>query len=161
MVHFWTLSTEICSEFFAKRGGHWWSNLQLMHVAEWHHLVAKFATYASGAMLLLNLIQVSESISGSVVPLAMFPWCSGSFVVFGRLFLLGFQCAIHRSGSCGVSVASNFVAVFHQANAFEWGFECMAKKFLFSCRGAKTSVTSLECHYNSRDFCKCLCGEMS
>ena len=29
-------------------------------------------TNASGAMLLLNLIQVMESISGSVVPLAMF-----------------------------------------------------------------------------------------
>ena len=35
-------------------------------------MVAKFATNASGAMLLLNLILVTESISGSVVPLAMF-----------------------------------------------------------------------------------------
>ena len=35
-------------------------------------MVAKFATNARGAMLLLNLIQVMESISGSVVPLAMF-----------------------------------------------------------------------------------------
>ena len=34
--------------------------------------MAKYATNASGAMLLLNLIQVMESISGSVVPLAMF-----------------------------------------------------------------------------------------
>ena len=34
--------------------------------------MVKFATNASGAMLLLNLIQVTESISGSVVPLAMF-----------------------------------------------------------------------------------------
>ena len=34
--------------------------------------MAKFATNAGGAMLLLNLIQVTESISGSVVPLAMF-----------------------------------------------------------------------------------------
>ena len=31
-----------------------------------------FAINGSGAMLLLNLIQVTESISGSVVPLAMF-----------------------------------------------------------------------------------------
>ena len=31
-----------------------------------------YATNASSAMLLLNLIQVTESISGSVVPLAMF-----------------------------------------------------------------------------------------
>ena len=34
--------------------------------------MVKFSTNASGAMLLLNLIQVTESISGSVVPLAMF-----------------------------------------------------------------------------------------
>ena len=34
--------------------------------------MGKFATDASGALLLLNLIQVTESISGSVVPLAMF-----------------------------------------------------------------------------------------
>ena len=34
--------------------------------------MAKYATNASSAMLLLNLIQVTESISGSVVPLAMF-----------------------------------------------------------------------------------------
>ena len=34
--------------------------------------MAKFATNVSGAMLLLSLIQVTESISGSVVPLAMF-----------------------------------------------------------------------------------------
>ena len=38
----------------------------------WRHLVAKFAINASGAMLLPSLVQVSESISGSVVPLAMF-----------------------------------------------------------------------------------------
>ena len=34
--------------------------------------MAKFATNTSGAMLLPNSIQVMESISGSVVPLAMF-----------------------------------------------------------------------------------------
>ena len=34
--------------------------------------MAKFATDAIGAMLLSNLVQVTESISGSVVPLAMF-----------------------------------------------------------------------------------------
>ena len=34
--------------------------------------MVKYATNASGAMLLINLIQVTESISGSVVPLAMF-----------------------------------------------------------------------------------------
>ena len=38
----------------------------------WRHLVAKFAINASGAMLLPSLVQVLESISGSVVPLAMF-----------------------------------------------------------------------------------------
>ena len=34
--------------------------------------MAKLATNASGAMWLPNLVQVTESISGSVVPLAMF-----------------------------------------------------------------------------------------
>ena len=34
--------------------------------------MAKFETDVSGAMLLPSLIQVTESISGSVVPLAMF-----------------------------------------------------------------------------------------
>ena len=36
--------------------------------------MVKYATNTGGAMLLLNLIQVTESISGSVVPLAMFFW---------------------------------------------------------------------------------------
>ena len=42
--------------------------------------MAKFAINASGATLLPSLVQVSESISGSVVPLAMFVWgtCSRS-----------------------------------------------------------------------------------
>ena len=38
-------------------------------------MVVKFDTNASGAMWLPNL--VTESISGSVVPLAMFPKCMG------------------------------------------------------------------------------------
>ena len=50
----------------------WWSNLQLMQAASSGGQIAKFATYASGAMVLPNLVQVTESISGSVVPLAMF-----------------------------------------------------------------------------------------
>ena len=60
-------------------GAIWWANLQLMQLAQtgghicnlckWRHLVGKFPTSASGAMLLLNSIQVTESISGSVVPL--------------------------------------------------------------------------------------------
>ena len=76
-------------------GAIWWPNLQLMKVApsggqicnyckwshlvakfatnvKWRHLVAKFANNVSGAMLLPSLIKVTESISGSVVPLAMF-----------------------------------------------------------------------------------------
>ena len=50
-----------------------WPNLQLMKVplSKWHHLVVKFATNASGAML-PNLVQVTELISGSVRPQAMF-----------------------------------------------------------------------------------------
>ena len=63
-------------------GATWWPNFSIMQVAptggqicnlcKWHHLVAIFATNASGAMLLPNLVQVTASISGSVVPLAMF-----------------------------------------------------------------------------------------
>ena len=45
---------------------------QLWKQCKWRHLVAKFGTNASVDMLLLNLIQVTETISGSVVPLAMF-----------------------------------------------------------------------------------------
>ena len=54
----------------------WWSNLQLMQAVpyggqicnkcKWHHLVVKFSTNASGAMLLPNLVQVTESIFGSI-----------------------------------------------------------------------------------------------
>ena len=60
----------------------WWPTLQTMQMVppddqifntcKLRHLVAKYATNASSAMLLLNLIQVTESISGSVVPLSMF-----------------------------------------------------------------------------------------
>ena len=50
-------------------GAIWWPNLQLMQVVP---SGGQNATNAIGAMLLLNLIQVTESISGSVVPLAMF-----------------------------------------------------------------------------------------
>ena len=61
-------------------GAIWWPNLQLMQVApsggqifnncKWRHLVVKIATNASGPIWWPNLI--TESISGSVVPLAMF-----------------------------------------------------------------------------------------
>ena len=39
---------------------------QISNFCKWRHLVAKYAANASSAMLLLNLIQVTESISGSV-----------------------------------------------------------------------------------------------
>ena len=45
--------------------------------------MAKFATDAIGAMLLSSLVQVTESISGSVVPLAMF--CSLLVTAFLKL----------------------------------------------------------------------------
>ena len=45
---------------------------QICNKCKWRHLVAKIATNVSVAMLLPSLIQVTESISGSVVPLAMF-----------------------------------------------------------------------------------------
>ena len=50
--------------------------------------MAKFAINASGAMLLPSLVQVSESISGSVVPLAMF--ILGASLVFVFVSVMGF-----------------------------------------------------------------------
>ena len=49
------------------------------------HLVAKFATNASVAMLLPNLVQFTESISGSVVPLAMFVAANPDIIVLVKL----------------------------------------------------------------------------
>ena len=46
--------------------------------------MAKFAINASGAMLLPSLVQVTESISGSVVPLAMFEGGGGQLQQGGR-----------------------------------------------------------------------------
>ena len=61
----------------------WWPNLQLTQVApsgsqicnqcKWCNLVAKYETNVNGAMWLLYQFVVTESISGSVVTLAMFP----------------------------------------------------------------------------------------
>ena len=50
-----------------------------MGTCKWRHLVGKFASNVSGAMLLLNLMEVTESISGSVVPLAMFDLGKGGW----------------------------------------------------------------------------------
>ena len=71
----------------------WWPNLKLMQVVpfggkicnqcKWRHLVAKFATNASGAIWWPNLVQVTESISGSVVPLAMFISQNWNFQILG------------------------------------------------------------------------------
>ena len=44
---------------------------QIYNYYKWRHLVVKFAANASGAMKLPNLVQVMESTSGSVVPLAI------------------------------------------------------------------------------------------
>ena len=52
--------------------------------------MAKFVTNASGAMLLPSLIQVTESISGSVVPLAMFQIMANSVTVGLGLAVLGY-----------------------------------------------------------------------
>ena len=60
---------------------------KIFNWCRWRHQVAKF-TYASGAMLLPNLVQVTESISGSVVPLAMFFW---SFTVTKRFDFFKFS----------------------------------------------------------------------
>ena len=51
--------------------------------------MAKFAINASGTMLLPSLVQVSESISGSVVPLAMFQFsCHVCFQVSDTPYLI-------------------------------------------------------------------------
>ena len=50
-------------------GAIWWPNLQLMQVAP---SGGQICNYANGAMMLPNLVQVTESLSGSVVLLAMF-----------------------------------------------------------------------------------------
>ena len=52
--------------------------------------MAKFAINASGAMLLPSLVQVSESISGSVVPLAMFILGASLVFVFVFVSVMGF-----------------------------------------------------------------------
>ena len=48
------------------------SFIHMCKQCKWRHLVDKYATDVSGAILLPSSIQVAESISGSVVPLAMF-----------------------------------------------------------------------------------------
>ena len=58
-------SGQICNQFKVVLSGG-----QICNKCKWRHLVAKFAI---NAILLPNLIQVTESISGSIVPLAMFP----------------------------------------------------------------------------------------
>ena len=70
---------------------------QICDQCKWRHLVVKFATNVRGAMLLLNLLQVTESISGSIVPLAMFlesvPYRSlrGKVVYFSTLCISQIQ----------------------------------------------------------------------
>ena len=55
---------------------------------KWLHLMAKFSTNASGVIWWpnLQLMQITESISGSVVPLAMF-YEKGGLTESVRIFL--------------------------------------------------------------------------
>ena len=96
--------------------------------------MAKFAINASGAMLLPSLVQVSESISGSVVPLAMFY----RFIVF--IFLIvshRFRCT---SGPCGCQLLSTSVnfclfAPFRGKGSLLRGPTCQgALGLVFGCR---------------------------
>ena len=73
----------------------WWPTWEAMQVAPADdtilnqcHLVDKFANDASSALLLPNLVQVTESISGSVVPLAMFIWYYGLIVCWYYAIIL-------------------------------------------------------------------------
>ena len=70
--------------------------------------MAKYATNASGAMLLLNLIQVTESISWSVVPLAMF-----------SLHLFGPKAEIWDSEGVFISFSYTFFCMFQVYNPFQ------------------------------------------
>ena len=58
---------------------------QICNLCKWRHLVAKFATNVSSAMLLPSLIQVTESIYRSVVPLAMFWWMASQRMIVAVL----------------------------------------------------------------------------
>ena len=75
--------------------------------------MAKFAINASGAILLPSLVQVSESISGSVVPLAM-------FIVNLRVFFFLQVTSCLQQFKLTVAGA---VAVSYLGEPSNWGFE--------------------------------------
>ena len=58
--------------------------------------MAKFATNVSGAILLPSLIQVTESISGSVVPLAMFLLKDPLKIIGVRIYVGGIDGPVGR-----------------------------------------------------------------
>ena len=71
--------------------------------------MAKCASNASGAMLLPSLIQVTESISGSVVPLAMFFTNLTILAIYGDSEKSGNSCEygdLHEYGDAGESCDS-------------------------------------------------------
>ena len=58
----------------------WWPNLELMQVMpSGGPICNQVAPSADHALLSLNLVQVTESVSGSVVPVAMFIFCQVLF----------------------------------------------------------------------------------
>ena len=66
--------------------------------------MVRFATNVSGAILLPSSIQITESISGSVVPLAMFFVSSRSMLVDFKLdnCFLFLVVAQWQAGPCGI-----------------------------------------------------------
>ena len=77
-------------------GAIWWSN---------------FATNASGAMLLPNSVQVTESISGSVVPLAMF-FRGKELADLSDPEWLKAQCFVHKMEIRVIKKIINFIHIY-------------------------------------------------
>ena len=71
--------------------------------------MAKFVTNASGAMLLPNLVQVTESISGSVVPLAMFTFICNESSIFLSKHILCLHNNIHNNTTITFTVSSTTI----------------------------------------------------
>ena len=88
---------------------------QILIQSKLGHLFAKFATNASVAMLLLNLIQVTESISGSVVPLAMFFFSWAQCITRNVLVLSNYKVATLTNSITSVA-AEVMLAVFSVEN---------------------------------------------
>ena len=91
--------------------------------------MVKFAIKASGAMLLPSLVQVSESISGSVVPLAMFIYPYHQGATMGTLLTIPAQFLVGRAMSANNKVIlecedrSSLISVIREGFTPGWGVQ--------------------------------------